>query len=181
MSLDFHEEVLKLANLPLSENMDDGSFTSDISLMCNDLNKNLNKLSKSQKELSFSVEEIYEYIQNLKEAEDKKSNEYDFVNKLVSIVDIIEDFYVFALEKEDQVVISHAEMLWNSIQKKISSIGLSRIYDEKTALDVVYNTVAGSDSDTTIPEGFILKTIKSGYTYNGKVIRKSNVIVNKYN
>jgi len=180
MSLDFHEEVLKLANLPLSEDIDDGFFTSDISLMYEDLNKSLNKLGKSQKEISFNVEEIYEFVQELKEAEDKKLNKYDFINNLISIVDIIEDFYVFASEKDDQVIASHAEMLWNSVLKKISLFGLSRICDERTDFDVAYNTIVGLDEDLTIPVGFIIKTIKSGYIYDGKVVRKSSVIVNKF-
>ena len=216
MNLNFHEEVLKLADLPLSEDIDNGFFTSDISLMYEDLNKNLNKLNKSQKEISFNVEEICEYVQELKEADDKKLNEDDLINKLISIVDIIEDFYIFALEndhkpqkqiqksnlssinimskimifikggvgsppleKDDQVITPHAEMLWNSCLKKISLCGLSRIYDEKTDFDVAYNTIVGIDEDITIPVGFIIKTIKSGYIYNGKVIRKSSVIVNK--
>ncbi len=178
--MDFHEEVLKLAELPLKEDADDKFYSSDISLIYDEFNKNIIKINKSQKEISYNVEEIYEFIQDLKEEERNKSIEYDLVNSLISIVDIIEDFYVFATSEKDLNVISHAEMLWRSILKKLSLFGLARIYDEKTKLDVIYNTTIGTDSDKSLPEGYILKTIKSGYIYKNKVIRKSLVIVNKY-
>ena len=179
MDLDFHKEVLKLANLPLSEDIDNRFFTSDISLMYEDLNKNLNKLSKSQKEMSFNVEEVHEFVQELKEEENNRLSERDLINNIISIVDIIENFYIFALGENNQTIVPHAEMLWNSALKKISLFGLSRIYDEKTDFDVEYNTIVGIDEDITIPVGFIIKTVKSGYIYDGKIIRKSSVIANK--
>ncbi len=179
--MDFFEEILKLSKLPLEKDIDDEFVSTDVSLIYSEVNKNMVKIHKSQKEINYNIEEINEFIQDYKgEREDETKKENDsLIKTIISIVDMVEDFYVFNLSSGDSAMKSSAEMIWNSVLKKISLSGLVRIYDEKTKPDVIYNTIIALEEDLSIPNGYIIKTIKSGYIYKNKVIRKSSVIVNK--
>ncbi|MCL2321001.1 MAG: nucleotide exchange factor GrpE [Oscillospiraceae bacterium] len=179
--MDFLEELLKLSKLPLDFDVEDEFKSIDAAIIYDEINKNIVKINKSQKEISYNMEEVNEFIQEYKDDyEDEIKRENDSLLKgLISIADVVEDFYVFCLSFGDDERKTSGEMIWNSILKKLSLSGLVRIFDEKTKPDAVFNTVISTSEDLSLPEGYIIKTVKSGYIYKNKVIRKSSVIVNK--
>ncbi len=180
--MDFHKELQKIIKeSKSSESISTGS--SEVSILYEEFNMNLKRSDKRQMEISLMLEEISENVQQINdlncEQENQIKNEEQIINSLLNILDIVEDFYLLSVKDSNSSGCSEAETLWNSILKKISVIGLNRIYDEKTPSDIRLNTIVGTDYDDYISKGHIIKTLRSGYLYKDKVIRKSEVIVCK--
>ena len=150
-----------------------------------ELSKQVKKLGSRQDEIVMAVEELTEGIEDHKEAsssliagKDKEINA--LISALITAADYTEDFYHYAKESGNYSVYEQASYFWNALNKKFSSAGLVRIPDEHTLSDPVYNHIAAvEDSEEISKPGVIIKTLRSGYIYKGKVLRRSEVIVTK--
>ena len=150
-----------------------------------ELARQVKKLDSRQDEMVMAVEDLIEGLQEQNEinAEAIAGKEKE-INALVSAMivaaDYTEDFYNYAKEAGNQEILEQARFFWNALNKKFSSAGLTRIADENTSADPVYNHISAVEiSDEIFKPGVIIKTLRSGYVYRGKVIRKSEVVVSK--
>lgn len=177
---DFKEELNKLSN---QEN--DSQFIEhekDISTSFESMSNVISKLLKKQGAMSMQVEEMYSLLEEednhdtIKELETENKS---LINALIIAADLIEDFYIYYKEHPNEAMASNSEIMWNTLCKAMTAAGLSRISDENTPFDAKLNTIEGVAADHSLPEGYIIKVLSSGYQYHGKVYRKSTVIVNK--
>ncbi len=180
--MDFQKEIEKI----IAHSQYQGISTrqgSETAVLLEEFNKSLQKNDKRQMEMSLILEEIYENIQEISETAEENEKDQkisqQMILSMVSLIDVIEDFYILYSKKDDSTFASQTEVLWNTIMKKSSLIGLTRISDEKTPSDIMLNTIVATEWDSTLPSGYIIRTLRSGYLYNNMVIRKSEVIVNK--
>ena len=150
-----------------------------------ELSKQVKKLGSKQDEMVMAVEDLTEGIEGQKEeasglasAKDKEIEA--LISAMVTAADYTEDFYNYAKESGSAGIYEQASLFWNALNKKYAAAGLVRIPDEHTPPDPVYNHIAAVEApDGAARPGTIRKTLRSGYIYKGKVIRRSEVVVSK--
>jgi molecular chaperone GrpE len=98
---------------------------------------------------------------------------------LVSITDSLENFYLFASEDESSPVFAQAAMMWNAARKSLEKAGINIICDQGIPVDFKLHSPERIGSDSNLPDGYVLSILESGYIYNGTVIRRASVTVNK--
>ena len=150
-----------------------------------ELSKQLKKLGSRQDEMVMAVEDLTEGLEGQKEASNDliawKEKEINvLISAMITAADYTEDFFNYAKESGNYSVYEQAGFFWNALNKKFGAAGLVRIHDERTSPDPVYNhIVAVEESEEISKPGIIIKTLRSGYIYKGKVIRRSEVVVTK--
>ena len=151
----------------------------------NDIAKHVKKLESRQDEIVMAVEDLTDGLDEHKEITSDAVNEkekeiVDLISAMITAADYTEDFFHYAKESRNHELFEQASFFWNAVNKKFNAVGLVRINDINTLADAVFNTIVSAEvSDETIKPGVILKTLRSGYVYNGKVIRKSEVVVSR--
>jgi molecular chaperone GrpE (heat shock protein) len=130
----------------------------------------LRKIEARQKETNLELEEITEALQ---------SDESGLTGAIISIADLTEEFYRFASDNPDSALFEQAQMMWRAATKAISSADIDIIDDCRKPFDFRLHTTEGVGTDETIPNGYVVKTLKCGYARRGKIIRRAAVVVNK--
>ena len=148
-----------------------------------ELSKQVKKLGSRQDEMVMAVEDLTEGLEDQKESSSDMIAEKDkeingLVSAMLTAADYTEDFYNYAKESGNYSVYEQATYFWNALNKKFSAAGLVRIHDEHTRPDPVYNHITAVEDSDGAP-GVIIKTLRSGYIYKGKVVRRSEVVVSK--
>lgn len=152
------------------------------------ITKKLDKLDKFDKletkliELQLTIEDLQDSIENNSEqiVDLKQDNELEtssLVNSLIAAGDMIEDFWAYAKQSGSEALETQANMMWQTFIKKCSSSNLIRIQNEGTKPDPKYDTTTSSDYNDEIPKGHIIYNLRSGYLYDNKLVRKSNVVI----
>ena len=181
--IDFEKELQKLTT-ESEPKKDEGFFNikNEVCQVLQTQNELVSKLLKKQGAASIQVEEMYAIMEEQNQEDqlqELESRQQVLIQALIKAADLMEDLYIYYKEHYDEAMIVQAQMMWNTLCKELSQAGLSRIADENTPYNLQLNSISGVASDTNDPDGFVVKVLKSGYLYNGKVIRKSEVIVNK--
>ncbi len=71
------------------------------------------------------------------------------------------------------------EMVETEIQNSLNTLGVKKIESIGKPFDPKYHFALSTMSDPTKPDGEVLDEYQAGYIYNDKVIKYSQVIVNK--
>lgn len=137
----------------------------------------LKKVELRQKEVILQMDSLSESL-----AEDEFDEINMLIEAIIDILDIIEDFYRFALNSPDSPYAGQALMMWQNAQSSAKANGLEVIDKEGEAFDFRRHSAEGtgiSGSNEGHPAGCIVKTLKCGYEYKGNVLRRASVIVSK--
>lgn len=98
---------------------------------------------------------------------------------LLSNADALEEVYRYAQENaapwQEQLALQ-----WQKLGQTLSHCGLVRIEGQGEAFQPQLQIAIGLDSDLALPEETVLGIVKSGYFYQGELLRKAEVIVNKH-
>ncbi|MCL2139011.1 MAG: nucleotide exchange factor GrpE [Treponema sp.] len=137
-----------------------------------EINERLKKIETRQKETNLQIEEIDSHLQS-------DGDETVFVNALISLADIIGDFYYFASEDKDSPLFEQAQMMWNTAKNKAETVGLSIIDAADEPFDANIHSIKDTEWDDNLPTGFVVKTLKCGFIFKDAVIRRAAVIINK--
>ena len=157
----------------------------EANLQLKELAKHVKKLESRQDEFVMAVEDLTEGLDEHKEVTAEAVNDREkeiagLITAMITAADYTEDFFHYAKESGSHELYEQASFFWNAVNKKFSSVGLVRINDLNTLADAVYNTIVSAEvSDESSKSGVIIRTLRSGYIYNGKVIRKSEVVVTR--
>ncbi|MDR1560346.1 MAG: nucleotide exchange factor GrpE [Clostridiales bacterium] len=150
-----------------------------------ELKTQVKKLGARNKEMVMAVEELTEGLREQREiTADEAGNKDREINSLVSAMiaaaDYTEDFYNYAKEYGSNEIYEQARFFWNSLNKKFSAAGLVRIHDENTLADATFNHISAAEYSGEVSKpGVIIRTLRSGYLYKGKVVRRSEVVASK--
>jgi len=137
-----------------------------------DIRERLRRIETKQKETSLQLEEIDDFLQN-------SGNESALVDSLMALVDTIGDFYYFAAADEDSPLFQQAQLMWNAAKNAAGSAGLEIIDACSEPFDFRFHSVESTGQDNSVPNGYVIKTLKCGYRYNDEVIRRAAVVANK--
>jgi len=132
----------------------------------------LRKIETRQKETSIQLEEIDDFLQN-------SGNETALVDSLIALADTIGDFYFFAAEDRDSPLFEQAQMMRNRAKNAVEAVGLEIIDAGDEPFDFRLHSAEGAEQDIDMPNGYVIKTLKFGYMYQDKIIRRAAVIINK--
>jgi molecular chaperone GrpE (heat shock protein) len=132
----------------------------------------LRKIETRQKETSIQLEEIDDLLQN-------NDNENTLIDALIALADTVGDFYFFAAEDPCSPLFEQASMMWKNAKSAVEAAGLEVIDASDEPFDFRLHSAQSTEENIGIPNGYVLKTLKFGYIYQEKVIRRAAVIINK--
>ena len=131
----------------------------------------LRRIETRQKETSLQLDELDNMLQN--------SSDTDLVSALVTLIDIIDDFYYFAAADPLSPLFEQAQMMKNKAISAAENTGLKIIESENEPFDFRFHSAETTSEDSNIPNGSVIKTLKCGYIYGEQVIRRAAVVINK--
>lgn len=162
----------------------------DIADVIGEFNKVLNKLGKEQYKYSHQLDEI---MMSLEEQENyhkecvflqqqnrmKDMEVKRLVAVLLNILDSYEDLYRYSLKYGDESWKEQMTMQWNRTGIILKQNGIVRIEGIGELFVPQLYAVGEIRQVPGIPNGQIVDIIRSGYMYNGEIIRKAKVVVNQ--
>jgi len=171
---DFYWKKIKYYTDQSAQNAVSGikEFLAGTNAFLAETNERLRKIETRQKETSIQLEEIDNLLQD-------GGNEAALIDTLTALADTIGDFYFFAAADPDSPLFEQASMMWNSARSAVEAVGLEVIDAENEQFDFRLHSAEGIEQDIDIPNGYVIRTLKFGYIYQDKVIRRAAVIINK--
>jgi molecular chaperone GrpE (heat shock protein) len=145
---------------------------AEISNRLSEQNERLRKIENGQKETYLQLEGIDDFLQS-------NGGKTVLVDAVISLVDIIGDFYHFAAADSNSPLFEQAQMMNNAAKNAVETAGLSIINVCNEPFDFRLHTVHSTEQDNDIQNGYVIKTLKCGYIYNDEIIRRAVVIINK--
>ena len=177
-------QIIQLLPLQLeAEEIKRGNETAKRHL--NELSLQVKKLGSRQDEMVMAVEELTDGLLEQKDMPlntdgDKDKEINTLITAMITVADYTEDFFNYAKESGSLEIFEQANFFWKALNKKFSAAGLVRLVDDQTPADPVYNKISAAEvSDGIYKPGIVIRTLRSGYVYRGKVVRKSEVVVSK--
>ncbi len=140
---------------------------------------------KSTKNLSSQIDELFSHvdenveniIKTINTAQSETKAKDELIKTIIFLCDLIESFCVFADEQEDMALKSQSVIMRGSVAKRLQLIGVGIINNQM--FDPELNSPCDTTSIDGLEDNIITKVVEQGYIYNGMVIRRSKVIVNK--
>lgn len=108
-----------------------------------------------------------------------EAEKLSLVQGLVAALDQFEDIYRYALKNERGSWSAQIQLSWSNTAAKLLPLGLVRIEGEQTLFDVGLHEAAQIQADHGLQNGMILEVLRCGYLYQGRLLRKAQVVVNK--
>jgi molecular chaperone GrpE (heat shock protein) len=170
--LDFFRKRTKQWAGTIAENVHAQCIDSGIYEHLADQSERLRRIETKQKETSLQLEEIDSVLQS-------GGNEESLIEALIALADTIGDFYFFAACEPDTPLFDQAEMMWDSAKNAAESAGLVIIDATNEPFDFHLHSAESTEEDNSLPNGYVIKTIKCGYMCGDAVLRRAAVIVNK--
>jgi molecular chaperone GrpE (heat shock protein) len=175
IALNFKEELEKLLaeeEMPLLP----GGALAELAAENNRLNADL---KKSQSDITLQIEEIYELAQGLngdsERLREKKKQAGILTETVIGLCDMLEDFFMFA-EASGGELAKQAAIMQKNADALLEKCGILRTGRAGEPLNLEGYTVVSAGFSQDIPKGHVLKILRSGYAYSGKVIRKAAAV-----
>jgi len=166
------------------------SFNSEVMNLLQAFSKSYDRIGKEQYKAVSGIDEIIEIleedkenshrIKELKESAKIKDIEIEaLISTLINIYDMIENMSSFFAEKGDKSLQEQIRLMKEQMVEKLSLTGITVLGTEGVPYNSAYHKAIGTECNADKSEEEILKVIKRGYTYKGKLLRKAEVIANK--
>ncbi|CAG7840487.1 molecular chaperone GrpE [Clostridium novyi B str. ATCC 27606] len=160
---------------------------NDLNDILDGIQKKINNIDKASKKNSVSMEMINEEIREknseileLKnQLKDKLTEEEMFTEKILNILDHIDNVYVFAIKSNNNELANNI----NSVIKIIKDDLLQIEFEEIPTIGTIFNPqlheCVGTITDCKRKKYEIVDVIKKGYKFKQKIIRTAHVIAIK--
>ncbi|WP_461256897.1 nucleotide exchange factor GrpE [Treponema sp. R80B11-R83G3] len=145
---------------------------SEINEYLAETNERLHIIETRQKETIIQLEEIDDFLQN-------NGNENVLIDTLIALTDTIGDFYFFAAVDRNSPLFEQAQMMWNRAKSAVEAVGLKIIEANNVDFDFHLHSAESTEQNMEMQNGYVINTLKFGYIYKDKVLRRAAVIVNK--
>ena len=96
---------------------------------------------------------------------------------LMALSDIIYDFFCYS--KKDEAIIDQARMMWQGTTSALKKVGMEVVDPTGETFNYILHIAHSTTSEPDIPHECISETLKCGYVYGDKILRRATVIVNK--
>lgn len=149
----------------------------------------LKRSSKEHIELNAQLEELLDMIQNhedilnaqieeVKASKKHKIEASSLINAIIAIMDEIENIYRLSQKHEMEISMQYSSM-WTKLINILSKAGIAVVGLQRDIFNSNYYTVLGITYDKDFDNEMVVEVVNSGYVYNGEIIRRASVIVNK--
>lgn len=135
-----------------------------------EINDTLKKINLRQKDFGLQLEEISEKLQE---------EDTVLVDALIDIIDCVEDLYRFAEQDRQSALFLQTRQMWEHIRDTALAADLELIDDSEKPFDLKRATIGGTSCCPDLPENYVIRTLKLGYIYKGKILRQAVVEINK--
>ncbi|MCL2285907.1 MAG: nucleotide exchange factor GrpE [Firmicutes bacterium] len=126
------------------------------------------RVENKQKEMVLQLEEIDEAINGGTEA---------LLAPIVAMADIVYDFYYFS--QKDAALSPQAQMMWGSVKENLSDAGVVLLEPINEYFNYNLHIAHSTVSYSNLPHECIIGTLKCGYVYENKILRRATVVVNR--
>lgn len=135
------------------------------------------EIIKVYKEKMSTLEE--ENIQNKNEIKVLKDIENTFVKNLIGILDELERLKGYGELSRNEKLIETLDRNFKVIKKYLLEMNIQEIPTEEMLFNENYHNCVDVTFDEKKDDFEIIEEVKKGYVYKGKVIRASEVIINR--
>ncbi len=165
-------------------------YLNEITPVIETFQSTLKRVSRELNQTNLQLEELLSTSQD-EQGKDKtiahqqetinrlENEKKSFVLGLIAVVDQVEDLYRYACGHESESRIEQISLLWRKISAELIKLGIGIIEDSTAPFDNALHAAIAVKSDRNSQNGAILAVVCCGYLYQGKVIRKAQVVVNK--
>ena len=148
------------------------SVTQGINGNLTEISDRLRRIETKQKETSLQLDEVEDFLHS-------GGSETDLLDAMISLTDIIYDFYYFAAADADSPLFEQAQMMWNTAGSAAETAGLEIIEPGNEPFDFSLHSAESTEQEHDLPNGYVIKTLKCGYRYKDEIIRRALVVINK--
>ena len=134
------------------------------------LEKIATTLDHRQKEMIIQLEELDAFI--------SEGSEGHF-EPLMALSDIIFDFYCYS--KKDANIAAQARMMWQGAAAALKKAGIEVLAPTGENFSYCLHIAHGTTSEPDIGHECISETLKCGYVFGDKILRRATVMVNRAN
>ena len=138
----------------------------------------LEEIKKREENISLQVEEIYDIIkesdENAQKVKSLEKSKWLLIENMANIVDLL-DTVLSTTKEYDEPSISAINL---KLEESMHVCGLERLGVVGEHIDHRLHEVLSAEF-SLLPFETVIKVIRSGFSYNGKPVRKAAVIVSK--
>jgi molecular chaperone GrpE (heat shock protein) len=153
--------------------------------------KVIDRLGKEQFKFTQQLEEIFLILENdaaqdrdckkmEEEASQRKQEVEVLLQILLDLTDSLEDIYKYARCSGQSAWKEQMSLQWEKIGNQIEKYGIRRIEGAGTFFTPHLHVAKEVKEYPGVSYGQILDVLKTGYMYQGKILRKAEVIVNRW-
>ena len=157
------------------------SFTENE--LFNSIDQKLQKQNKLQQKTCLSIEDLVEQVEKMTENESQiKELEQEnkmLIKTLMTSYDLFSEIILGANDSSGEAWYQQIVLQSKRLAKMLQEVGITLIHSQNDKLDLLYHKVIDCEYDAFKEDNQIIRYIKVGYIYKGKVVRKAEVIINK--
>ena len=157
------------------------SFTENE--LFNSIDQKLQKQNKLQQKTCLSIEDLVEQVEKMTENESQiKELEQEnkmLIKTLMTSYDLFSEIILGANDSSGEAWYQQIVLQSKRLAKMLQEVGITLIHSQNDKLDLLYHKVIDCEYDALKEDNQIIRYIKVGYIYKGKVVRKAEVIINK--
>lgn len=204
--IDVYEELKKFASFDIDSIT--ASEDNDFSIIIKNASKAYERLGKEQFKNSSKLEEISEILEeNLEENNDKdeliiklkdiiedkdeliknlkdiiennKKKTARLLDGLTGISDAFENIYLFAVKSGNEALIESLNIQKDKNRKVLLLSNLIQIGEIGEIFDSRLHMAKSITFDESIQDGLVIDVLSKGYMFDGEILRKADVTINK--
>ena len=176
MMIDVDEELKLIMSAYQNE-----SFTENE--LFNSIDQKLQKQNKLQQKTCLSIEDLVEQVEKMTENEsqikDLEQENKMLIKTLMTSYDLFSEIILGANDSGDEAWYQQIVLQSKRLAKMLQEVGITLINSQNDKLDLLYHKVIDCQYDELKEDNQIIRYIKVGYIYKGKVVRKAEVMINK--
>lgn len=185
--IDIFNEIRKCT--PLS--LDDTSqiIDDELTIILKNVTKSYERIGKEQYKSNSTLDEIIEALEASNENVNLNNEFKDILNVkdkkigkllgcLINFSDAFENLYMHAVKSRNEALITSLSFQKENNKKQLMLCGISILGFMGEVFDSKLHIAKEVRCNDTIQPGCIMEVLSNGYTYDGEVIRKAEVIIN---
>lgn len=154
----------------------------------------IERIGKEQYKFSQQLEEIFTLLENVEEQQnndsdysgarkenENKEKENDWLLRVIlELTDSLEDIYRYALRSGQDAWKKQLTLQWQKVGSGLERYGIRRIEGAGGAFDARLHAAREVKEYPGVSDGQILDILKSGYRLGETILRKADVVVNRF-
>ena len=149
----------------------------------NQIDQKLQKQNKLQQKTCLSIEDLVEQVEIIAQEQSKikdlKQENKMLVKTLMASYDLFSEIILGVRDNRNEAWYQQMVLQSERLAKMLQEVGITVIGSQNNKLNLLYHKVIECEYDALKEDNEIIRYIKVGYIYKGKVIRKAEVIMNR--